>query len=74
MEIKKAEWPERSCREPVWGRYQSYACELPDLHRGPCVSLSVQDSVQRREIWEDQQKGQDGSQTAQNDDSEAQTR
>lgn len=69
MEIQKAQWPERSCREPVWGRYQSYACELPDLHRGPCVSLSVKDSVQRREVWEDQQKAQDGPQTAQ----EAQT-
>jgi len=69
MEIRKAQWPERSCREPVWGRYQSYACELPDLHKGPCVSLSVQDSVQRREIWEDQQKAPEGAQSAQ----EAQT-
>lgn len=69
MEISKAVWPERSCREPVWGRYQSYACELPDLHRGPCVSLSVKDSVQRREIWEDQQKAPEGPQTVQ----EAQT-
>jgi hypothetical protein len=59
MQIQKAVWPERSCREPVWGRYMSYACELPDLHRGPCVSLSVQDSVQRREVWEDQENPQE---------------
>ncbi len=69
MEIQKAVWPERSCREPVWGRYMSYACELPDLHRGPCVSFSVQDSVQRREVWADQQKAPEGPQSAQ----EAQT-
>ncbi len=65
MEIQKAVWPERSCREPVWGRYTAYTCELPDLHRGPCVSLSVQDSVKRREVWEAQQEAPSGPETPQ---------
>lgn len=59
MEFRRVEWPERTCREPVHGRYSSYTCELPDLHQGPCVSFSVRDSVQRRDIWEDQQKAQE---------------
>lgn len=73
MEIKKAEWPERTCREPVHSRYSSYWCELPDLHKGPCVSLSVRDSVIRREMWEDQQKAAEAPQTPQNNESEAKT-
>jgi len=73
MEIQKVEWPERTCREPVHGRYQAYACELPDLHKGPCVSLSVRDSITRREMWEHQQTAADAPQTPQNDDSEART-
>lgn len=70
MEINKAVWPERSCREPVWGQHQAYVCEIPDLHRGPCVSLSVKDSVTRREAWE---KAQEAAQAAENDESEAKT-
>jgi hypothetical protein len=67
MEIQKAQWPERSCRDAVWGAFQAYACELPDLHRGPCVSLSVKDSVTRREAWE---KAQEAAQAAQTNESE----
>lgn len=63
MEIKKAEWPQRSCRDAVWGKHQAYTCELPDLHRGPCVSLSVKDSVTRREAWESAQKAAEAAQT-----------
>lgn len=68
MEIQKAVWPERSCRDAVWGQYFAYACELPDLHQGPCVSLSVQDSVKRREAWEAAQKAAEAAET---DESEA---
>ena len=53
-ERKKTGWPERSCREAVWGEWQAYACELPDMHNGPCMNLSVRASIQRRESWETQ--------------------
>lgn len=46
------EAPQRTCREAVFGDYQAYSCELPDLHGGPCRSWSVQASVQRRQAWE----------------------
>lgn len=67
MEAKKVEWPQRSCRDAVWGRYQAHACELPDLHKGPCMSYSVKDSVTRREVWE---KAQDYAQAAESNESE----
>lgn len=63
MEARKAEWPQRSCRDAVWGRFQAQACELPDLHQGPCMSYSVKDSVTRREAWEDAQKAAEAAQT-----------
>ena len=50
--LRKAEYPQRTCREPVWGDIQSYSCELPDVHPGPHVSLSVQQSVRVRHQWE----------------------
>jgi hypothetical protein len=64
MKIRKAVWPERSCRDAVWGQWAAYTCELPDLHKGPCVSLSVKDSITRREQWE---KDQDAAEAAQNE-------
>lgn len=67
MQIKKAVWPERSCRDAVWGKHQAYPCEIPDLHKGPCVSLSVQDSVKRREAWEEAQKAAETAQTTENE-------
>lgn len=62
-ERNKANWPQRTCREAVWGSMQAYACELPDMHHGPCASLSVVASGQRRAAWETQQKtaGEDTS-------------
>lgn len=48
----RAAFPERSCRDHVWGEWQGYNCELPDLHKGPCVSWSVRASLQRRYWWE----------------------
>lgn len=51
----RAEYPQRSCRDHVWGDHQGYNCELPDMHHGPCVSWSVRASLQRRFWWEDSQ-------------------
>jgi hypothetical protein len=50
--VKRAEYPERTCREPVSGEYQMYSCELAGLHQGPCASYSSQMSVKAREAWE----------------------
>lgn len=50
--MEKAEFPQRTCREPVAGAYQNYNCELPDIHPGPCASYSVLSSVERRDAWE----------------------
>jgi hypothetical protein len=52
MEIPKLVWPQRTCRDAVWGQYQAHNCELADLHEGPCASQSVFASLQRREAWE----------------------
>ena len=56
MDYKRVEWPQRSCRDTVWGEHQAYNCELHDLHEGPCVSFSVRASIQRREAWENTQQ------------------
>lgn len=65
--MKKAEFPERSCREHV-----NYSvgdgpdaipmvalCELPEHidqeTGGPCVNFGVASSVARREAWEKEQ-------------------
>lgn len=50
--LPKLEWPNRSCREAVWGEHLPYPCELPDEHHGPCASNSVRISLQRRSAWE----------------------
>jgi hypothetical protein len=50
--VRKAEYPQRSCRQPVAGSHQDYSCELPELHPGPDASLSVPDSVTARDAWE----------------------
>jgi hypothetical protein len=52
VEITRVEWPGRTCRDAVWGKYVAHTCELPDLHEGPCASMSVADSLRRREVWE----------------------
>lgn len=55
IQAHRASYPERSCRDHVWGDFQGYNCELPDLHSGPCVSWSVHSSLQRRFWWENAQ-------------------
>lgn len=54
--MEPSKFPQRTCREPVWG-IQAYACELADLHPGPCASFSVVDSVTRRDAWEEAHPG-----------------
>jgi len=51
MEIAK--YPEKICREAVAGTEQSYYCELPLTHPGPCASFSVKDSVRLRDVYEE---------------------
>lgn len=53
--LPKLEWPQRSCREPVWTEFMAHNCELPEEHHGPCASNSVAASLQRRKAWEDAQ-------------------
>jgi hypothetical protein len=49
-----SEYPARKCREAVFNEHgMAYICELADLHRGPCASLSVKASMLRRDTWED---------------------
>lgn len=55
----KAVYPERSCREAVWGDHLGYNCELPELHSGPCVSWTVRASLQRRQAWEISEQAQE---------------
>lgn len=53
--MKPAEYPERTCREPVASELLMYSCELADLHEGPCASYSSAQSVRARESWERRQ-------------------
>jgi hypothetical protein len=55
--VKKSEYPQRMCREPVHGEHQDYPCELPQGHPGPPASFSVLVSVQRRDAWEEANPG-----------------
>lgn len=55
--MKKAEYPQRSCRQPVHGAWQDYPCELPESHPGPDASFSVEESVKRRDAWEAENPG-----------------
>jgi hypothetical protein len=53
--LKKAEYPQRSCRQPVAGQWIDHPCELAGaegIHPGPCASFSVPESVVKRDAWE----------------------
>jgi hypothetical protein len=50
--MKIAEYPERKCRLPVAGPVQDYPCEVREYHAGPCATLSVRTSTERRDTWE----------------------
>jgi hypothetical protein len=55
--MKTAEYPQRKCRIPVAGEWNDYPCEVREYHPGPCASLSVKASIQRREKWEEENPG-----------------
>lgn len=55
--MKRAEYPQRSCRQPVQGLHQDYSCELPEHHPGPDASFSVKPSVEKRDAWEEANPG-----------------
>ena len=50
--MKTAEYPDKTCREPVLGEHNNYWCELPLNHPGPCASFSVTNSVKIRDTYE----------------------
>lgn len=50
--MKAAKYPQRMCKETVWGEHLAYYCEIVDMHPGPCASFSVQASVEARDAWE----------------------
>jgi hypothetical protein len=50
--VETAEYPQRKCRTPVPGLHMDYPCEVREHHPGPCASLSVPDSVAKRDAWE----------------------
>lgn len=50
--MRKAEFPERSCREHVYGELTADVCDVRENHRGPCAAYGVPESVQAREAWE----------------------
>lgn len=50
--MEKVEFPNRTCREPVWKDGMVYNCEVIDLHPGPHASYSSRPSVEMRERWE----------------------
>lgn len=61
MEVKRAEYPEKTCREPLFGESGlGYTCELPNLHTGPHATFSDTGSVARRDRWEEQNPGKIG--------------
>lgn len=62
--MKPAEYPERTCREPVSGEYLVYSCELAELHPGPCASYSAKASVTAREAWEHGEAARQAEQAA----------
>lgn len=50
--MQKPEFPNRTCREPVWNGPMVYPCEVIALHPGPCANFSAQPSVEHRDRWE----------------------
>lgn len=50
--MKKAAYPQRSCRTPVPGDHMDYPCEIFEHHLGPCATFWVARSVTARDAWE----------------------
>jgi hypothetical protein len=58
--VKKAQYPQRSCRLAVQGRHHDHPCEIAGAegaHPGPCASFSVKASVEKRDAWEEANPG-----------------
>jgi hypothetical protein len=62
--VKRAEYPERTCREPVAAGFMTYSCEVAENHDGPCASLSSPTSVKIRDDWEERQRQAKAAQEA----------
>jgi hypothetical protein len=53
MAVKFAEYPERTCREPVTlDGLTDHACSLREWHPGPHCPASSKVAIARREQWE----------------------
>lgn len=51
--MKAAEYPQKKCREPMFGESGiGYSCELPNMHTGPHATFSDALSVRLRDRWE----------------------
>jgi hypothetical protein len=58
MGVKFAEWPERTCREPVSDDgLIDHHCSLADLHPGPHCPKTLKAAIERRERWEAEHPG-----------------
>lgn len=51
--MKSTLYPDRKCRQPVWTAFANHACEVVDMHDGPCATPSVPQSVKVRDAWEE---------------------
>ena len=57
-EVKFAEHPERSCREPVTeDGLIDHWCALPEFHPGPHCPRTLQAAIDRRQQWEKDHPG-----------------
>lgn len=56
--MRKASYPERTCRVMVPGEFQNHSCEVVEYHRGPCATESVPRSVEIRDAWEKAHQGE----------------
>lgn len=53
--MRKVEFPDRSCREHVYGdNYQADVCGVVLGHPGPCASLAIPRSAELRDQWEEE--------------------
>jgi hypothetical protein len=51
--VRFAEFPQRSCREPVTDDgLIDHWCDLANLHPGPCCPKTLASAIRRRQEWE----------------------
>jgi hypothetical protein len=57
-EVKFAEHPQRSCRQPVTADgLVDHWCGLPELHPGPCCPRTLKPAILKRQLWEQAHPG-----------------